>query len=96
MSAAGGPVDVGYQDWWEIARGVRYLADSLNLIEKSQAAKESVHTTARDRADAELILAVHVPGFRQEVKRLARAAERLAAAELVAQVLKRKRQATNA
>lgn len=96
MIAAGAPVGVGYQEWWEIARGVRHLAGTLDLIQRSLAAKESVHTTARDRADAEHILAVHVPGLHHEAKRLARAAERLASAALVAQVLERKRHPANA
>lgn len=96
MIAAGGPVDVGYQEWWEIARGVRHLAGTLDLIQRSIAAKESVHTTARDRADAEHILAVQVPGLQHEAKRLARAAERLAALKLIAEVVKPHRQAANA
>ena len=95
MSAAAQQEDIGYQHWWEIARGVRHLADKLNLIEKSIAAKQSVRTTARNRADAEHVLAVHVPALHQEAKRLAKAAERLVHAALVAEVLERNAQAAN-
>ena len=95
MSGQSEPADIGYQHWWEIARGVRHLADKLNLIEKSIAAKKSVRTTARDRADAEHVLAVHVPALHQDAKRLAQAAERLVHAALVAEVQERNAQAAN-
>ena len=95
MSGQSEPIDEGYRQWWEIARGVRHLAGTLNLIEKSIAVKKAVRTTARERADAEHVLAVHVPALYQEARRLARAAEGLAHAELVAEVLARNAQAAN-
>jgi hypothetical protein len=81
--------DMGYQSWRDVARGCRHLADTLRVIGRAIPAAQSQGARSRERADANTLLSVHVPGLFAQAARLARAAECLAAAERLAEIATR-------